>query len=173
MKRVFLLLLCGLLLCGCSAQETFETVDDIVAQQVSGQMQQLLIDLPAESALPTLENDGEGTLYLCDGYTLTVQTFAAGDLGKTLRSVTGYEKEQLQLLQTTSASATRYDCVWTAAGESEDQVGRMVLLDDGSFHYVLTAMAGASQMDRLQPVWDGLFRSVELVSSLDEISSGS
>lgn len=173
MKRMVGMILCALALAGCGAEQTFETVADVQAAPVMAQEQILFLDLPEEAAVQTLESEDQGTLYLCDGYTLTVQTMEAGDLQKTLQSVTGFSKEQLQLLQTQTQWGDRYDCVWTAAGEGEDQVCRLAVLDDGAYHYCLTAMAGASQMDRLSDTWDDLFRSAILVSSAEDLHSGS
>jgi len=173
MKRMVLILGLALALTGCADQAVYETVADVVMEPVMAQAQALHLDLPREAALQTME-DGKGqALYFCDGYTLAVQTLEAGDLEKTIRTVTGFEKDQLQLLQTDAPWGKRYDCIWTCAGEGEDQVGRLALLDDGAYHYVLTAMAGASKMDAVGDSWDALFRSAELVSSLEDLHSGS
>ena len=113
------------------------------------------------------------TVYLCDGYTVTLHTCQAGDLDKTLREATGFSKDALKLIQTESAGVERTQCVWTAAGEAEEQVGRLTVLDDGNYHYVLTCMAGASQTQRLQPVWQELFDSFRLVGADVDLSIGS
>ena len=70
-------------------------------------------------------------------------------------------------------NAKRYDCVWTAAGEGEDQVGRACILDDGSFHYVVSVMAGQSRSGELQPVWQDIFDSFRLADPSIEFNTGS
>lgn len=167
MKKCAFLVVFGLLLCGCSAQETFETVSDDIIQSVSAQMQQVYVELPEEAAAPAMENDGGDAIYLCDGYTITMQTLEAGDLDATLRTATGFSRDALHMIQTESEGIKRYECVWAAAGEGEDQVCRAAVLDDGSYHYVLTAMAGASVTETFAEEWNGMFRSFRLGSMTD------
>jgi len=165
MKKCLFLLLLPLLLTGCGDQETYETVSDEILQPVAAIAQQTVVQLPDGAAVSVMQNDEEGTLYFCQGYTMTMQTMEAGDLNRTVKAVTGYGKDDLQLIRSGSHDAVRYDCVWAAAGEGEDQVGRAAILDDGNYHYVLTCMTGASQAEALQEHWQALFESFSLAST--------
>lgn len=173
LKKLWIVLALGLVLSGCGAQETFETVSDLYAQPVSAILQQVVLDVPQEAAAMVMQSDSEGTMYLCDDYTITVQTFASGDLNKTLQTVTGYEIERLQLMQTRTDNAKRYECVWTAAGEGQTQVGRTCLLDDGSYHYVLTVMAAESRSGELMQTWNALMESFRIASPDMDFNTGS
>lgn len=165
MKKLFAVLLLMLFVTGCSVRETFETISDLHDVQTAGQMYQLQLSLPEEAAIPSLENAEEGKIYLCDGYVLTVQTMDAGDVDRTLRQLTGYGRDQLTVMQTRPGEYDRYECVWSAAGEAEDQVGRCVILDDGAYHYAVTVMANFSAVGELTPVWQSILSSVCLVST--------
>ena len=112
-------------------------------------------------------------MYLCDDYTITVQTFASGDLNKTLQTATGYGKDKLQIMRTHANNAKRYECVWTAAGEGETQVGRTCVLDDGSYHYVLTVMAAEKQAGALMQTWNALMESFRIASPDMDFNTGS
>ena len=160
-------------LTGCSSQETFETVTDDYVQPVMAQMQQIMVSLPIDAAVTVLEEASAGTIYLCDGYTVTVQTTEAGDLQRTLKETTGFSEEDLRTIQTQHSGLTRTEGVWTAAGEQEDQLGRFAVLDDGNYYYILTCMADASRAGELQPVWQELFDSFRLVSPGTELHTGS
>lgn len=173
MKKCLILILAALLLTGCSAEETMETVSDVYIQPVMGTMQQAVVSLPVDASVSVLENEDTGTIYLCDGYTVTLNSLPGGNLEQTLRQTTGFGKEDLSLMQTESDGIKRIHGVWTAAGETEQQIGRVMVLDDGSYHYVLTCMADASRMKELQPVWQDLFDSFRLVSPDYEINTGS
>lgn len=157
--------LAALLLTGCGAQETFETMADVQVQSVSASARQVLLSLPEEAAVCVFEDAQTGSLYLCDGYSISLQTLQGGDLDKTLRAVTGYSREQLTLMQTRQGDVKRYECVWSAAGEGEDQVGRAVILDDGSYHYVLTTMAGQTHAGELTETWQEIFSSFGLTNT--------
>lgn len=172
MKKCWIII-AALLLSGCGAQETWETVADVYVQPVSADMQQLLVDVPQDAHAEAMQNDTGGKLYLCDGFTVSVQTLESGDLEKTLRTVTGYSREALTLIQTQQEDMKRYECVWTAAGEGETQVGRTCVLDDGNYHYAVTVMAGESQSGALAQTWQTIFDSVRLVGADVDLNTGS
>lgn len=165
MKKILIAVALVLFLSGCGAQETFETVSDVVDMPVMAQAQQIELKLPKDAAAASMENPNAGKIYLCDGYTLTVQTMEAGDLDRTLRQLTGYGRQQLTIMETRQGKTKRYESVWTAAGEGGDQVGRAVILDDGNYHYAVTVMADFSTAGELTPVWQELLASAKLVST--------
>jgi hypothetical protein len=173
MKKCGIIVAAMLLLSGCSAQETLETISDMYFQSVMAEVRQVIVDVPKDAGVEVLQSDDGGKLYLCDGYTVTVQTMEAGDLNKTLLDVTGYAKEDLTMMQTRQDGVKRYECIWTAAGESETQVGRACVLDDGNFHYVITVMAGESVSGGLKQVWKDLFDSFRLVDADVDLNTGS
>lgn len=162
MKKLIIILSTTLLLTGCGAQETFETVSDSIVQSVMGQERQVELELPSHASAPVVNADDGGKLYLCDGYILTVQTLSAGDLDRTARSLSGFGTDQLTVMETADQDTKRYEWVWTAAGEGGDQMGRALVLDDGSHHYCLTAMAQAQTSGALEAEWSGVFKSFRL-----------
>lgn len=162
MKKLILALSVMFLLAGCGGQETFESVADENLQSAMASMQQLKLELPAEAAVPAMESDDQGKLYLCDGYTLTVQTMEAGDLDKTLRQVTGFSQEQLAVMKTEENGVRRIQCVWTAAGEGGDHIGRALILDDGNYHYTVTVMAQSELAGNLTQQWQTILDSAML-----------
>ena len=162
MRKWLVCMLAMLLLCGCGAQSVFETVDDEDSLAVSAAVRQILIDLPKEAAKPVMESAGGDSLYLCDGYTLTVQTLAGGEMNRTMQQLTGFGKDQLQYICTRSGDAERYDLAWTSAGEGGDQVARGVILDDGQNHYAVCVMADAADAAALQKTWQKLLNTVAL-----------
>lgn len=162
MKKWFSFVLTVLLLCGCGAQPVFETVDDVDMLPASATLRQIKLDLPKEAAKPAMQTPDGDSLYLCDGYTLTVQTLPGGDLNRTFLQVTGYYQSQLQPIRSKSGDAIRYDLAWTAAGENGDQIARGVVLDDGFNHYAVCVMADAANAGELQKTWKTLLGSVSL-----------
>ena len=150
-----------LLLCGCRAED-METVMDSFDIPVLAPAGQLVLSLPEEASVPTMESVEGGKLYLCDGYTLTVQTFSSGDLSNTLRQTTGFTSDQITMIQTQQNGVRRYACVWSAAGEGGDQVGRAVILDDGNYHYAVCVMADFEAAGNLTDTWQELLDSVKL-----------
>ncbi|MBQ6851433.1 MAG: hypothetical protein IJO04_00155 [Oscillospiraceae bacterium] len=173
MKKCWILMIALLFLTGCGAQETFEKVSDVYVQPVSSIIQQVILDIPDDAGIEVLQSADSGKIYLCDGYTITVQTMVSGDLDKTVRTVTGYGAKELELLQTRQSGLKKYECVWSAAGEAETQIGRACILDDGDYHYVVTVMAGESVAGTLRQTWQELFASFRLLGADVELNTGS
>lgn len=162
MKKCLILMLSMLLLAGCSEPKTFETMSDVYYEPELPDAQRIVLSLPEEAAANVMTDDAGGSLYLCDGYSIMVQTMEAGDLDATLRAVSGFSRDQLQIMEREENTNHRYECVWAAAGEGEDQVGRAVILDDGNYHYIISVMAGASVAGDLTAQWQKLVDSVSL-----------
>ena len=139
MKRWVGILLSVFLLCGCQSEETMETVADEWLVPVMAQPREISLRLPEDLAMPVLEQDSR-QLYMGDGYELMLDVLDAGDLSNTVRSMCGYEKENLTMIQTQQEGLERYDFVWTAVGETGERLGRGVILDDGNYHYCLSAL---------------------------------
>lgn len=149
------------LLSGCMAPNAYETMNDGYLQIAAPDAKKLTMLLPVEAAALTMEGD-TGAVYICDGYTVTLHTGRAGDLDATLRTVTGYGKDNLPVVERLDEGMKRYECVFTAAGEGGDQVGRTVILDDGSYHYTMTLLADAEAAGELAPVWQNIISSVRV-----------
>ena len=173
MKKFWAIPLIALLLCGCSKETMLETVNDEMAEPVVAAVQRVQINLPPELSTPALQSQENGTLYLCDDYSVTVQTVQSGDLMKTIRNATGQNKEDLQIQTTRQGDVKRHQFVWTANGEQGIEVGRTCILDDGVYHYVLTALADEKAASRVQPAWKEIFGSFRLAQEREEISTGS
>lgn len=161
MKKLWIFMTIAVLLVGCGAEETFETVADELILQVSAQPREVLLTLPEETLLPAMETDGR-TLYLCDGYDVAVQVFAGGDLEATVQNICGFGCKELTIMETMAEEYTCYEFVWTAATDLGEQVGRAMILDDGSYHYAVTAAAPAQKASEYQEMWNGMFETVSL-----------
>ena len=173
MKKICLFVLAAVLLCGCQAEPAWETVEDMEPVETVAAVQQLYVPLPEDASQPTFREEDSGELYLCDGYTLTKQTAQGGDLARTVKSICGLTLDQIQPVKTRQDGQDRYDFVWTAAGEEGMQLGRACILDDGAYHYAVTAMAGEEEAGRLRQVWQEIFSGCRLISPTANLSTGS
>ena len=137
---------------------------NVYEAQPANDKQRIQLSLPEEAAAQTVVGN-QGTIYFCDGYEIVLETFAAGDLNGTVRSLTGFDAEQLTVMQTKRDGYTCYECVWTSAGETGFQTGRTKILDDGAWHYSLTVLAPAESAGAMQAQWQQLFESFGLAQS--------
>lgn len=161
MRKLVIIALCLFLLCGCAAEETFETISDEMVLPVMAQPREISVSLPDNAVAPVLQAD-TAQVYLSEDYEIILETMAAGDLTATVKSISGYDKENLTILETRQQDVTRYEFVWVSAGEKGDRLGRAVVLDDGSYHYCMSVLRDANGKDS-QIVWDQVFSSFDLL----------
>ena len=155
-------MLCACVLTGCAGPESYETMTDLYYAPTRQEPAQITLRLPDEAALSVLEREDGGKLYLCDGYTVSGQTTESGDLDATLSKATGYRKEKLKGIGWKQGELNRYECAWASIGESGDQVGRTVVLDDGDYHYVVTVLGQADLAGAMAETWATITESVDL-----------
>ena len=103
-----LLMLMMFLLCGCTASETLETIADEPIQAVMAQPREISVRLPDNAVAPVLEGETE-QVYMSEDYEIVIETLSAGDLDATMRSICGYERNQLTVMETQWDNVTRYD----------------------------------------------------------------
>lgn len=162
MKKAVCVLLIALLMTGCAAQETYETIADVPVVPVMASPREIAVRLPEDAVSPVLDGAGE-QVYLCEDYEILVEILEAGDLTETIKVLSGYNRESLTVMETFSHGVSRYEFVWACAGETEDRIGRAVVLDDGEYHYCLSLVRDASTTENSQIVWDDIFASFKLV----------
>lgn len=162
MKKTAMALMLISLLTGCGAKETLETLsDDIPLQPVLAQPAQISVRLPDNAVSPVLESDSQ-QVYLCEDYEIIVETRSSGDLSGTITDLTGFDPDRLTVMHTKQEDVDRYEFVWASAGEAGDRLGHGVVLDDGSYHYCLSALRDAENPKMSQVVWSDVFSSFSL-----------
>lgn len=160
MKKIWILVLCCLMLVGCGQVEAAETICDEPEQQVLAAPREVRLNLPGEAVACAMESDS-GRLYLGDGYEVMVQTLSGGDLDATIQALTGFRQEDITVIQTKGDYPRRWEFAWAAAGENGQRVGRGMVIDDGSYHYCLSVLQDADDED-CQIVWSEVFHSFDL-----------
>lgn len=160
MKKIMFAVLAALFLAGCAQVETAETVADVLEEPVLAAPREIRLSLPGEAVTCAMESDA-GRLYLGDGYEVMVQTLSGGDLDATVRTLTGFSREDITVIQTDAQEPQRWEFAWAAAGEQGQRVGRGLILDDGTYHYCLTVLQDAED-DDCQIIWSEVFNSFEL-----------
>ena len=75
MKKLWIIPLLAILLAGCGKETMLETVTDVQDTPVVSAVRRIQLQLPAELSAPALQSEEEGTLYLCDDYSVTFDTW--------------------------------------------------------------------------------------------------
>ena len=160
MRKWFALLAALLLFSGCAAPVAYETVSDELLAVPEPQPKEVTVGLPS-NAVVTIEGT-KGKSWLCEDYTVCVQTFSGGDFAQTVKNVTGLDKEDVFTLQTLRGDCVRYELAWVCAGEGGEQLNRAVMLDDGFHHYVLSIHGDADSYSERREAWRQIAASFDL-----------
>lgn len=161
MKRFCLVLMLSVVLCGCS-QKDYETrcaacvAEEATAPGIIG------IYLPDELSAPVMSTVEGDKLYIADHYEVTLQTLNGGDIDATLKSCTGFDSSNLTVVETVKDGLKRYDSAFTSLGEGAQTVGRLTVLDDGKYHYVLTVTADRAHGVEMTAAWQQLSDSFQV-----------
>lgn len=161
----------AVLLTGCSCKPAYETMGVISPEGEPPVKQQIYLDIPDDAVAAV--SDGEGTLYECGAYDLSMNTVASGDLDATVQNATGYRAKELEILETEQEGYRRYQAVFASAGAQGMKIGRICILDDGAYHYVVVTSAPEEKIRTVQEAWNALFSSVRLMPQDVELNTGS
>ena len=160
MKKYVLIFLTALLLTGCAQADVGETVADVWEEPVQViAPRETRLEFPGETVASAMESDS-GRLYLGDGYEVMIQTLSGGDLDATIRTLTGFERKDITVIQTQEDPA-RWEFAWASAGEQGERLGRGVVLDDGNYHYCLSVLQDIDD-DDCQIIWSEVFNTFQL-----------
>lgn len=156
MKKLCAVVALACLLAGCAGEETLETIaDEAVVSR--GAARDIRVELPEETVLPVMQTD-TGELYICRDFEVSVQTLPGGDLGATVKTLTGFSPEDV----TVAELEDRWELVWTCAGETGTEVGRAVILADGGYHYCLSVLTAEENALQYREMFNGMFESFAL-----------
>ena len=159
MKKRWAIIAMLFMLAGCTADDTFETISDEAVEPVMAAPGETTVMLPDGAAAPVLQSD-DRQMYLGEDYHIVLENHPSGDLGKTIRAMSGFEGSSLTVMKTVQGLADRYEFVWVSAAESGEQLGRGVILDDGQYHYCMSVLRDPQSADN---VWEQVFASFRLV----------
>ena len=160
MRKLWVLVMASVMLAGCAAETTMETMADeqVLSESV---MKEITMELPGEPVLPVMRTD-TGEIYICEDFEVSVETLPGGDLQRTVQMLTGFGMEDVTVMETTAGERTRYDLAWSAMGETGPEVGRAAVLCDGAYHYCLTVMTAEENAASCREMFNGLFESFTL-----------
>lgn len=155
MKKLCILLLSCCLLCGCRAAPVYETLGGDI-HEAGVALKEVVLAVPEHDTAMALDN---GTYWVCDAFDLQVQTLPGGDMAATVSALSGLNLDNLTVMTSGSEEMMRYEWVWTAMSEAGQMLCRGVILDDGAYHYCLTAIGPAEQGQKLNLLWNDIFSS--------------
>jgi len=161
MKKFCLMFALTMLLCGCGKQD-YEVRAAPCGAEETAAPGVISIYMSDELSAPVMSTPEGDRLYIADHYEVMLQTLAGGDIDATLQSCTGFDSRKLTVIETAEDGLKRYDCAFTSLGEGTQTVGRLTVLDDGNYHYVLTVTADRAYGAEMTAAWQQLSDSFQI-----------
>lgn len=156
LKKCMIVCLLAALLAGCRSEQTVETIADEWAAPVMASQRSVAVELPQDAVAPVLDSDGQ-QIYFSEDYEIFLENRNSGDLQQTIRYLSGFDKDALTVMKTSQGMFDRYEFVWTCAGEEGQRLGRAVIVDDGNYHYCMSALWDAGNTSKVS--WEDVFGS--------------
>ena len=162
MKWVGMLLFLTML-CGCGAQPVWERVEDELPAAVN--FYEMNLDLPSDAVL--LEEQADCKLYQSGDLEITTSSFSAQNLQDAVKQLSGFEPQNLNILQTTSGGMEEYQFAWYAETAEGGRIFRADLIMDetrcyavvcsgpesaGNFHEQSRQVIAAFSLQKADPV---------------------
>ncbi len=132
-------LMMGLAGCKEASEPVFETVADEIVEVAAAEPAPVSVWLPDGAAAQTMAEEGE--CYVWDDCELRIQTLSGGDIRATLEQLTGMDPEKLTVMEYERDGLQLYQTVWSAASEEGVSLGRLLVADDGSYHYCISLVS--------------------------------
>lgn len=127
-------------LSGCSAPVTWETVEDptITVSAAVEQPYLITFGVPEDTLQPVSGEDG-GKLYVQQNgdYEIYSEVLTASDRDTAIRMVSGFDAEDLDIVETERFGLPEYRFAWVSASDEGNFVSQASVVEDGDYFYTL------------------------------------
>ena len=166
MKRILIGWMAALsaLLCACSAQTVWETVDGGCVQTSGGAAYAIRIALPQDAVEEVFAEAGTQHVYTQPGggYEIVTQVLPAASMQSVVRSLSGFDASALRVYESGSRSRPVWQFAWYAASDEGGRMYRCKVISDGAYCYALTVSVPEGAGTAYDSMLTEVFSSMEL-----------
>jgi hypothetical protein len=165
LKKWAWLPLCALLLAGCAAEPTWETVNDTIEDAATvaalgEEPYQIIFSVPMDAVLETFSQSDTRTVYTqADGeYEIEAMVLPTASIDEVVAELTGFAPDAVQTIKTERFSMPEYRFVWYSSSDEGGYLCRASVLTDAEYSYALVFSAreetGTTYRDCMNEVMD-------------------
>ena len=166
MKRILIGWMAALsaLLCACSAQTVWETVDGGCVQTSGGAAYAICISLPQDAAEEVFAERGARQIYTQPGggYEITTEILDAAPAAVIVRRLSGFDASALHVYKSVGKERPVWQFAWYAASDEGGRLYRCKVISEGAHCYALTFSAPEGSGTAYDTTAAELFSSMEL-----------
>ena len=166
MKRILIGWMAALsaLLCACSAQTVWETVDGGCVQTSGGAAYAICISLPQDAAEEVFAERGARQIYTQPGggYEITTEILDAAPAAAIVRRLSGFDASALHVYKSGGKERPVWQFAWYAASDEGGRLYRCKVISEGAHCYARTFSAPEGSGTAYDTTAAELFSSMEL-----------
>ena len=166
MKRILIGWMAALsaLLCACSAQTVWETVDGGCVQTSGGAAYAICIALPQDAAEEVFAERGARQIYMkpVGGYEITTEILDAAPAAAFGRRLSGFDASALHVYKSGGKERPVWQFAWYAASDEGGRMYRCKVISDGAYCYALTVSVPEGAGTAYDSMLTEVFSSMEL-----------
>ena len=166
MKRILIGWMAALsaLLCACSAQTVWETVDGGCVQTSGGAAYAICISLPQDAAEEVFAERGARQIYTQPGggYEITTEILDAAPAAAIVRRLSGFDASALHVYKSGGKERPVWQFAWYAASDEGGRMYRCKVISDGAYCYALTVSVPEGAGTAYDNMLTEVFSSMEL-----------
>lgn len=162
MKRILIGWMAALsaLLCACSAQTVWETVDGGCVQTSGGAAYAICISLPQDAAEEVFAE--RGATQPGGGYEITTEILDAAPAAAIVRRLSGFDASALHVYKSGGKERPVWQFAWYAASDEGGRMYRCKVISDGAYCYALTVSVPEGAGTAYDSMLTEVFSSMEL-----------
>ena len=152
------------LLCACSAQTVWETVDGGCVPAEGGAAYAIRIALPQDAVEEVFAERGARQIYTQPGggYEITTEILDAAPAAAIVRRLSGFDASALHVYKSGGKDRPVWQFAWYAASDEGGRMYRCKVISDGSYCYALTVSVPEGVGTSYDTMLTEVFSSMEL-----------
>ena len=166
MKRILIGWMAALtaLLCACSAQTVWETVDGGCVPAEGGAAYASCISLPQDAVEEGFAERGARHVYTQPGrgYEITTEILDAAPAAAIVRRLSGFDASALHVYKSGGKDRPVWQFAWYAASDEGGRMYRCKVISDGGYAYALTVSVPEGSGTAYDSMLAEVFSSMEL-----------
>lgn len=161
MKIGLLLLITALVLSGCTAEPTFETIGNVWENSHAEELPASIeFGLPDDIVMEVMESDDNCRSYQIGDWMLWTEICNGGDIAATMKMLTGME--DAEMISHPSGMYSCHETAWAVTEEEGEYVMRAAVIPKGAYHYCLSMKAPVEDARQMGEVFSQILENVYL-----------
>lgn len=163
MKKWIIIVLCFIVLTGCSSNADYETIGNVCDEPMSVYIPaQIELVMPEESDMKETATVNGTKYYRFGDCQVWVDVLQTGNLSATIEEITGQNPEKMTVIAREMNGYSCYETTWSAMAEEGMHIGRLLVADNGKHHYCIALMMPEESSENVSEVMGQILEGIQI-----------